>query len=205
MKLNCGGTAFSKLSWMLPLICAMPRAKSRCKQKNIRCPHCGKKFSGVTNVLQHLNQLSGSCFGKSLFELDSLVPNDDSDSPEMEPSIPLPDNPPSAPDVDVPPQHDEDIEMDNGDMLHPPRDPPANIEVEREQMQFVEVFEGCAEAFLGGKTFMSDFWNDQYASQQQDNLYFPWASKEEWAFALWLLRSRLSMVAIDTSANLHFF
>ncbi|KAF8836973.1 hypothetical protein BDN67DRAFT_881692, partial [Paxillus ammoniavirescens] len=64
--------------------------------------------------------------------------------------------------------------------------------------KFVELYEGCSEVFPGGKTFMDSFREDRYADERQENLYFPWASKEEWAFASWLLRSRLSMAAIDT-------
>ncbi|KAI6042111.1 hypothetical protein EDC04DRAFT_2564605 [Pisolithus marmoratus] len=33
-------------------------------------------------------------------------------------------------------------------------------------------------------------------------MYFPWASRQEWAFALWLLQSRLSMAAVDNLLSL---
>lgn len=32
--------------------------------------------------------------------------------------------------------------------------------------QFVETFDGCAKSFTGDKTFMDDFWEDQYAEQR---------------------------------------
>ena len=35
-------------------------------------------------------------------------------------------------------------------------------------------------------------------AQRQENVFYPWASKQEWAFASWLLRSHLSMAAIDS-------
>ncbi|KAF8547254.1 hypothetical protein OG21DRAFT_1380838, partial [Imleria badia] len=38
-----------------------------------------------------------------------------------------------------------------------------------------------------GKTYMDTFNEDQYAEKRQENAYYPWASKEEWAFASWLL------------------
>ena len=99
------------------------------------------------------------------------------------------------------------------DMAHEPVDPqnppglnpfvpgcqPQRIGPDR----FVEVlFEGCAEQFPGGKTFMDEFRNDRYAEERRQNLYFPWASRREWAFASWLLRSRLSMAAIDSLLSL---
>ena len=62
--------------------------------------------------------------------------------------------------------------------------------------QFIEVYEGCSEAFPGGKSFMDAFQEDQYAEEWKQNLYFPFASREEWQFASWLLCSRLSLAAI---------
>ncbi|KAI6128922.1 hypothetical protein EDD16DRAFT_1690159 [Pisolithus croceorrhizus] len=47
--------------------------------------------------------------------------------------------------------------------------------------KFVEVYEGSSEVFPGG-----------------NNLYFPFASQQEWQFASWLLCSRLSLIAIDS-------
>ena len=68
--------------------------------------------------------------------------------------------------------------------------------------QFVEAYDGCAERFPGGKNFMDEFRNNQYAEERRQNLYFPWASRREWAFASWLLRSHLSMAAIDSLLSL---
>ncbi|KAN0086064.1 hypothetical protein V8E55_007198 [Tylopilus felleus] len=64
------------------------------------------------------------------------------------------------------------------------------------------MFEGCGAMFPGGKTFMGMFRADQYAEQRQENLYFPWASKQEWVFASWLLRSHLSMAVINSFLSL---
>ncbi|KAI5983252.1 hypothetical protein EDD15DRAFT_2376651 [Pisolithus albus] len=68
--------------------------------------------------------------------------------------------------------------------------------------RFFETYEGCVETFPGGETFMDQFWNDGYAEKRRENIYFPWASRQEWAFASWLLRSRLSMAAIDSLLSL---
>ncbi|KIJ13948.1 hypothetical protein PAXINDRAFT_13271 [Paxillus involutus ATCC 200175] len=90
------------------------------------------------------------------------------------------------------------------DMTHDPSGVPDHLPFleaqpkELRQGRFVEMFTGCAEFFPGGKTFMDVFREDQYTEQRQENLYFPWASKEEWAFVSWLLCSRLSMAAIDS-------
>ena len=64
------------------------------------------------------------------------------------------------------------------------------------------MFDGCVKSFPSGKTFMDDFWADQYAEQRRENVYYPWALKQEWAFTSWLLRSHLSMVSIDDLLSL---
>ncbi|KAI9569832.1 hypothetical protein HD554DRAFT_2037830 [Boletus coccyginus] len=65
--------------------------------------------------------------------------------------------------------------------------------------KFVEMYEGCSEAFPWGRTFMDEFWRDKHAAEQRENLYFPFTSREEWQFASWLLRSRLSLSAINSA------
>ena len=100
----------------------------------------------------------------------------------------------------------DDIEMAHefADPNPPERSP--SVPVDQPQWlgpdRFVEMYEGCAEQFSGGRTFMDEFRNDRYTEERQQNLYFPWASWREWAFASWLLRSRLSMAAIDSLLSL---
>lgn len=98
-------------------------------------------------------------------------------------------------------QDDLDFHFDNPD-----------VEMETEENEtelpevppaaFVELYEGCSEAFPGGKSFMDNFRQDRYAAERQENLYFPFASQEEWQFASWLLRSHLSLSAIDSLLSL---
>lgn len=68
--------------------------------------------------------------------------------------------------------------------------------------RFVESYEGCSETFPGGKTFMDTFKEDQFAADRQHNPYYPFASGDEWEFASWLLRSGLSLAAIDSLMSL---
>ena len=102
----------------------------------------------------------------------------------------------SADDHFVPPPNPDDDEWGtSGDMLEDEGDtsPTGN---------FTEMYEGCSEAFLGGKTFMDSFREDQYAEERKANPHFPFASQEEQQFASWLLRSRLSLTAIDSLLSL---
>jgi len=105
------------------------------------------------------------------------------------------DDPPPSNDDDPPPSNDDDPPPSNDDVPPPPNDP-------RRGQPFVERYEGCAEAFPGGETFMDRFGNNRYGEQRRENIYFPWASRQEWGFASWLLRSRLSMAAIDDLLSL---
>ena len=56
--------------------------------------------------------------------------------------------------------------------------------------------------YPGGTTFMDQFFADQYAGFRRENLYYPFASRVDWQLASWLLRSRLSMAAIDNFLSL---
>ncbi|KAF8130114.1 hypothetical protein EV363DRAFT_1399319 [Boletus edulis] len=70
------------------------------------------------------------------------------------------------------------------------------------EQTFTEPFPGCSESHPGGTTFMDLFWQDEYAKQQRENLFFPFASSEEWKFSSWCLCSGLSMASIDSLLSL---
>ncbi|KAI6018532.1 hypothetical protein PISMIDRAFT_96801 [Pisolithus microcarpus 441] len=56
--------------------------------------------------------------------------------------------------------------------------------------------------YPGGTMFMDQFLNDQYATLQQENLYYPFALGADWQLASWLLHSQLSMATIDDFLSL---
>ncbi|KAG0695794.1 hypothetical protein DFH29DRAFT_879790 [Suillus ampliporus] len=61
-----------------------------------------------------------------------------------------------------------------------------------------EKCEGAGACYLrNGLTFLDVFDTDEYAEYRKDNLFYPFASKEEWEVADYLLCSSLSMAAID--------
>ena len=68
---------------------------------------------------------------------------------------------------------------------------------------FVEEYEGAAKQYGTGTTFMKEFDGDQYAGERVENLYYPFASRDEWEFAAFLLRSDLSMASIDSLLSLN--
>ena len=65
-----------------------------------------------------------------------------------------------------------------------------------------EVFEGSSKTYGKGTTFMAQFDYDRFANERTVNLYYPFASREEWELASSLLCSSLSMHAIDEFLSL---
>ena len=68
---------------------------------------------------------------------------------------------------------------------------------------FFEEYKGAAKGYGTGTTFMDEFDRDQYAGERINNLYYPFASRDEWEFAAFLLRSDLSMASIDSLLSLN--
>ena len=48
---------------------------------------------------------------------------------------------------------------------------------------FVEEYEGAAKEYGTGTTFMDEFDRDQFAGERINNLYYPFASRNEWELA----------------------
>ncbi|KAG1820112.1 hypothetical protein EV424DRAFT_1347202 [Suillus variegatus] len=58
-------------------------------------------------------------------------------------------------------------------------------------------FQGAAKVHARGLTFLECFNDDVYAHHRNENLYYPFASFQDWELASFLLSSTLSMAAID--------
>ncbi|KAG1734246.1 uncharacterized protein EDB91DRAFT_1238446 [Suillus paluster] len=58
-------------------------------------------------------------------------------------------------------------------------------------------YEGAARVHAQGLTFLERFNDDVYAHHRNNNLYYPFASFQDWELASFLLSSALSMAAID--------
>ena len=62
---------------------------------------------------------------------------------------------------------------------------------------FTEFYPGASKIFGSGPTFIDNFDNDQFSKERQVHSHYPFASKDEWHMASFLLRSGLSMAAMD--------
>jgi hypothetical protein len=65
-----------------------------------------------------------------------------------------------------------------------------------------EEFADAAQEWGVGETFMGKFDLDDFAELRKKNLYYPFASKDDWEMAAFLLRSGMSMALIDDFLNL---
>ena len=63
--------------------------------------------------------------------------------------------------------------------------------------EHVEYFPGASQSYPGGRMFMDQFFSDKHGELRKENLFYLFASQEDWQLASWLLCSRLSMAAID--------
>jgi hypothetical protein len=66
----------------------------------------------------------------------------------------------------------------------------------------VDEYPGAARIYGYGSTFMDRFDNDVYSTHWVENLYYPFASKQDWEVGQFLGSSRLSLAAIDQFLNL---
>ena len=66
----------------------------------------------------------------------------------------------------------------------------------------IEHFPGASQSYPSGKMFMDQFFSDKHGELHNENLFYPFTSQEDWQVASWLLRSHLSMAAIDSFLSL---
>jgi hypothetical protein len=181
----------------------MPRVHRA--QKISFCPDCGKRFANETRVLQHMNQPSNAC-GSWTNDLSNLHCDHRPPVHNLKGSHPSADSEPHrqpTPDYGDFNYQDsfDDARQGNFDdtAYHP-----TNSEEHRNTLtgRVVDSHPNTPSVYPGGTTFMDQFFNDECAGQRKENLYYPFASGAEWQLASWLLRSRLSMAAIDDFLSL---
>jgi hypothetical protein len=150
-------------------------------------------YSSCRTYFEEVLQIAEACPssshhpGNPLSDLPNPEANYESFDPNLEPAT-IPEYPP-------PP---EDAHMD--DIPDPTNDNPF----------FTEFYPDASRTFGIGQTFVDVFDNDEFAEQRKEFLYYPFASKDEWELASFLLRSGLSMASTDKFLKLnlvsyHFF
>ena len=161
----------------------------------MRCTRCERKFRDRKSLLCHMNHPFGACYShfQEVADLaDELQryknsrnrPTQNENDNNMQPMDLGPDM-----DVDVMERdnlaEENDWSMDGSDGV------------------FVEEYEGAAKEYGTGTTFMDEFDRDQFVGERINNLYYPFASRNEWELASFLLNSDLSMASIDSFLSLN--
>ena len=66
----------------------------------------------------------------------------------------------------------------------------------------MDYYVGTSEVHGGGETFLAQFNKDQYSAHCLTNIYYPFANSDNWELANFLLKSGLSMHAINKYLSL---
>lgn len=153
-----------------------------------RCPSCGKVgFANHEAVARHMSQPKSGCstWSDNLIRLhEELLPA--RSRPTQQDSMAIDEDTGSAHDF-----YDEGVSERvpaNGPL---PATPTSTVR-----------FPDAAHSFEGGKTFLDKFDADHFGKYRVSNIYYPYSSRDEWELASWLLRSSLSMSAIDSFLSL---
>jgi len=165
------------------------------------CPRCGKRCKSDEKVIRHLNQPRSSC-ANLIDDLISIsAPFDDFRPGQAEDSDEDSDTESFAGDG-ITEGVTDDINMDQQDF---------DIAMGQQDLGFVDNEEGsayreeyptAARVWGKGETFMEKFNQDRFAHEREKNMYYPFASKDDWEMASFLLRSGLSMALIDDFLSL---
>ncbi|KJA23491.1 hypothetical protein HYPSUDRAFT_66180 [Hypholoma sublateritium FD-334 SS-4] len=158
------------------------------------CPRCKKRFKNESNTLNHMNQPYSRCRMRyeRLLSVSLQKQARPTSAPHCSPqAVPTP-RCSTIPD-DSCLGDEPSPKTSTGGIYEPDRD----IDIQDPNHYHVLEYPGSAKIFGPGANFMDKFDEDQYASERTEHPYYPFASRDEWEFASYLLRSSLSMAAID--------
>ncbi|KAJ3567001.1 hypothetical protein NP233_g6648 [Leucocoprinus birnbaumii] len=152
------------------------------KEKH-HCPGCGKVWPTFTQVLQHRKN-KPACLDAVLYS--GIAEGGDVDTP----------NPIESPTLQA--MDTENMEVDlNLSFPSPFQDTNTHHDG-----YIVEPHPNVPLNYGLGQSFMDIFDSDQHSSERDQHPFYPWASHSEWELATFLLKSNLSMAAIDTFLKL---
>jgi hypothetical protein len=156
---------------------------------HMRCARCQRKFRDRKALLCHMNHPFGACYShfQEVADLADELQRYKNRPREIDNNVQPMD---LRPDMDVDATFTEHDDLGGNDWR-------------MDGELFVEEYEGAAKEYGTGTTFMDEFDCDQYAGERIINLYYPFASRDEWEFAAFLLRSDLSMASIDSLLSLN--
>lgn len=159
------------------------------------CQRCGKKFHDTARVLNHMNQPISSC--RTYYE-ELLQIAETAGSPKGVESGLFPEDQPHE--MDRSAGGSSPISRSPTPMVldeDPTQAGMFDSDTSLSHPFFTEFYPGASKIFGSGPTFMDNFDNDRFSKERQVHSHYPFASKDEWQMASFLLRSGLSMAAMD--------
>ncbi|KAI6014893.1 hypothetical protein BKA83DRAFT_4061372, partial [Pisolithus microcarpus] len=174
----------------------------------LHCPDCGKRFASETRVLQHMNQPSNAC-GSWMDHFSSYLHRNTSTTTRNGTETHHPTELQHQAGTNCNGDLEEDVAdyglASDGFRLGAVEDTASHAVSEHQGCTPVPVIDShpnMPSIYPGGTTFMDWFFDNQYVTLRWQNLYYPFTSAGDWQLASWLLRSRLSMAAIDDFLSL---
>ncbi|KAG0700898.1 hypothetical protein DFH29DRAFT_1000703 [Suillus ampliporus] len=147
------------------------------------CPKCGKTFTKESSVTHHLSQPQTSCHSsiRDIVNISQFTQVEPWEEPGM--------------------STDRFLQLSDNDQVHADDDSDFNFmdnNFGESGDPLEEKYEGAGMCYSqDGLTFLDLFDVDEYAEYMKENLFYPFTAKEEWEVGDFILRSSLSMAAID--------
>lgn len=186
---------------------------------SIRCAVCSKRFTNDNNLTKHLNHPSTSCrpWQTDLVSIAEILKSSTFKAAGRKKTR------------DVSPEHSRMSQKNDGTTLDYYHDsgPVDDMDISMDDHEDVTEFSEAEDRmnseasyspqysdihiethpkppklYKNGKTLMDIFTEDRFAHQRETNLYYPFASRDDWEIGSWLLQSGLSMKAIDKFLSL---
>ncbi|KAJ6556694.1 hypothetical protein B0H10DRAFT_2169607 [Mycena sp. CBHHK59/15] len=148
-----------------------------------RCSVCTKKFFNTTHLLSHMNQPNGRCHS-SLHSASFKIRHR---NPQRKLNLPRSNA------QRVSSRSTEHVEFEIA---------PMDVDYEADvnygpEMNLAEESFDTQKAYPCGDTFKAVFERDQYAEQRKLNMYYPFASRDEWELVSFIVRSNMTLAATD--------
>lgn len=172
----------------------MPR-RANVRRSGPRCPRCSAVFGKEADVVNHMNQPWAKC---ATWTTDlEVFTNARSKSPLSHRNTDMLSSGIGVDMMESPDVEGAEMEIDSVSDFSE-----SDATFKTTPAHYVETYHGAGATYGTGKTFMDQFDSDEHASRRKTNLYYPFCSKVEWELASWLLRSNLSLRAIDNFLSL---
>ena len=157
------------------------------------CPKCKKKFRSIFHVSRHLSQPWSDCAREYAGLVTAQLPSTFI-PPESGMDLEQTEEETSIQEQEAHPFEELNPDFDFEPMFVDPEHLAHDVQV---PLRFREDHPTAAQCYEGSQTFMTQFDQDEYSAHRKDNLYYPFASFQEWQLGYFLFSSGISMKLIN--------